>query len=60
MEKAEKFLDFLKLLDVDGMTVASAFQYLDAPDQEHFFGRKRTSALDNLVHSSECGYLLAV
>ena len=42
VEKAEKFLDFLKLLDVDGMTVASAFQYLDAPDQEHFFGRKRT------------------
>lgn len=40
--KAEEFLDFVKSLGVDGVTVASAFQYPDAPDQEHFFGRKRT------------------
>jgi hopanoid biosynthesis associated radical SAM protein HpnH len=42
VEQAEKFLDFLNSLGVDGSTVASAFRYADAPDQEHFFGRKRT------------------
>lgn len=40
--QAEKFLDFTKPLGVDGVTLASAFRYPDAPDQEHFFGRKRT------------------
>ncbi len=42
VEKAEKFLDFLNSLGIDGSTVASAFRYADAPDQDHFFGRKRT------------------
>ncbi|MBJ78131.1 MAG: hopanoid biosynthesis associated radical SAM protein HpnH [Nitrospinae bacterium] len=42
VEQAEKFLDCLNSLGVDGSTVASAFRYADAPDQEHFFGRKRT------------------
>ncbi len=42
VEQAEKFLDYLNSLGVDGSTVASAFRYADAPDQEHFFGRKRT------------------
>lgn len=40
--KAEEFLDFVKPMGVDGVTLASAFQYPDAPDQEHFLGRKRT------------------
>lgn len=42
VEEAEKFMDFVQPLGVDGMTLASAFRYPDAPDQEHFFGRKRT------------------
>ncbi|MFQ5450421.1 MAG: adenosyl-hopene transferase HpnH [Nitrospinaceae bacterium] len=42
VEKAEKFLDFVTPLGVDGVTLASGFRYPDAPDQEHFFGRKRT------------------
>ena len=42
VDEAEKFLDFTKQLDVDGVTLASAFRYPDAPDQEHFFGRKKT------------------
>jgi hopanoid biosynthesis associated radical SAM protein HpnH len=42
VEEAEKFLDHLQPLDVDGMTVASAFQYPDAPTQDQFFGRRRT------------------
>ncbi len=42
VEQAEKFLDFLKPLNVDGMTISSGFRYPDAPDQEHFFGRRRT------------------
>ena len=42
VEEAEKFLDYVQPLDVDGMTVASAFQYPDAPTQNNFFGRQRT------------------
>lgn len=42
VEGAAKFFDFLKPLGVDGMTVSSAFRYPDAPDQDHFIGRKRT------------------
>ncbi len=42
VEEAEKFLDYVQPLDVDGMTVASAFQYPDAPTQDNFFGRQRT------------------
>lgn len=42
VEYAEKFLDTVQPLGVDGMTVASAFQYADAPDQDHFPGRQRT------------------
>jgi hopanoid biosynthesis associated radical SAM protein HpnH len=42
VEQAEKFLDFLIPLNIDGVTLSSAFRYPDAPDQEHFFGRKRT------------------
>jgi len=42
VEEAEEFLDHLKPLGVDGMTVASAFQYPDAPTQDQFFGRHRT------------------
>jgi len=42
VDQAEKFLDFTKPLGVDGVTLASAFRYPDAPDQEHFFARRRT------------------
>ncbi len=42
VEYAEKFLDTVQPLGVDGMTIASAFQYADAPDQDHFPGRQRT------------------
>ena len=42
VEQAEEFLDFLQPLGMDGVTLASAFQYPDAPDQEHFFGRRKT------------------
>ena len=42
VDMAEEFLDFLKPLGVDAMTVASGFSYPDAPDQEHFFGRDKT------------------
>jgi len=42
VSKAEEFLDFVKPLGVDGVTLASAFQYRDAPDQAHFFGRNKT------------------
>ena len=42
VEEAEEFLDHLQPLGVDGMTVASAFQYPDAPTQDQFFGRRRT------------------
>ncbi len=56
VEKAEEFLDFLKPLGVDGITLASAFQYPDAPDQEHFFGRKRTFEFFNeLLEKNENG-----
>ncbi len=42
VEEAEKFLDHVQPLNIDGMTVASAFQYPDAPTQNNFFGRERT------------------
>lgn len=42
VEEAEAFLDHLRPLKVDGMTIASAFQYPAAPDQDHFFGRRKT------------------
>jgi len=42
VDEAEKFLDYVQPLNVDGMTVASAFQYPDAPTQDQFFGRHRT------------------
>ncbi len=42
VEEAEEFFDFVQPLGVDGMTVSAGFQYPDAPDQEHFFGRNKT------------------
>ena len=42
VEDATRFLDFLSPLGVDGMTMAAAFQYLAAPNQEKFIGRKKT------------------
>ncbi len=56
VEDAERFMDFLKPLGVDGMTLASAFQYPDAPDQDHFFGRKRTHEFfDRLLSKNHKG-----
>ncbi|PIQ97444.1 MAG: hopanoid biosynthesis associated radical SAM protein HpnH [Nitrospinae bacterium CG11_big_fil_rev_8_21_14_0_20_56_8] len=42
VDEAEKFLDYLRPLGVDGMTIAAGFSYPDAPDQDHFLGRERT------------------
>lgn len=42
VDQVEEFLDYLKPLGIDAMTVASAFSYPDAPDQDHFFGRANT------------------
>ncbi|MEC7640683.1 MAG: adenosyl-hopene transferase HpnH [Nitrospinota bacterium] len=42
IEEAEEFFDTLGPLNVDGITVSSGFQYLDAPDQDHFMARKKT------------------
>lgn len=42
VEKAREFFDFLSPLGMEGMTVASAFQYHDAPQQDKFFARNRT------------------
>lgn len=47
VDEAESFLDHLRPLNLDGMTVASAFQYLAAPDQDHFSGRKKTMEFFN-------------
>lgn len=51
VEEAEKFFDSLKSLGVDGITVSSGFEYLDARDQEHFMGRDRTFAFFNKLLS---------
>ncbi len=48
-ESATEFLDFLRPLKLDGMTVAAGFQYHAAPDQGHFFGRKKTFEFFNDV-----------
>ncbi len=42
VEDAENFLDHVRPMGVDGMTISSAFQYPDAPVQDNFFGRNRT------------------
>ncbi|MFQ5716075.1 MAG: adenosyl-hopene transferase HpnH [Nitrospinales bacterium] len=56
IEEAEEFFDNLKPLGVDGITVSSGFQYLDAPDQDHFMGRKRTqSFFDELLSRNTNG-----
>ena len=38
-ESAGQLFDLLMSLQVEGLTIASAFKYEDAPDQEHFFNR---------------------
>ena len=44
-ESAARFFDFLTSLGIEGMTVAPAFGYETAPDQEHFMERNGTQAL---------------
>ena len=56
VEKAEEFLDYLSPLGIDGVTMASAFRYPDAPDQDHFFGRRRTfDFFDKLLAKNKKG-----
>jgi hopanoid biosynthesis associated radical SAM protein HpnH len=44
-ENAAALFDFLTSLGVEGMTVAPGFCYPDAPDQENFLDRKKTTIL---------------
>ena len=44
-ESAARFFDFVMSLGVEGMTVAPAFSYETATDQEQFLGRNGTKAL---------------
>ena len=44
-ESAGRLFDLLTSLHVEAMTVASAFNYENAPDQEHFFNRDETFSL---------------
>ena len=56
VEMAEEFLDYLAPLGIDGVTMASAFRYPDAPDQDHFFGRRRTfEFFDKLLAKNKKG-----
>lgn len=56
VEKAAEFLDTLKPMGVDGVTLASAFQYPDAPDQDHFFARNKTHEFfDELLSKNHNG-----
>lgn len=55
VEDAEKFLDHLRPLKVDGMTIASAFHYPDAPTQDQFFGRHKTQAFFKELLSKNIG-----
>ena len=43
VEDAERFLDHVRPLGVDGMTVASAFRYPDAPEPASFASGQLTS-----------------
>ncbi len=58
VEKAKKFFDFLSPLGMDGMTVASAFQYHDAPEQDIFYARNRTHEFfkELLSHNGKNGH----
>lgn len=55
VEYAEKFLDHIRPLGVDGMTVAAAFHYPDAPQQDHFSGRRRTQEFFKELLSKNIG-----
>jgi hopanoid biosynthesis associated radical SAM protein HpnH len=56
VEMAEEFLDYIAPLGIDGVTMASAFRYPDAPDQDHFFGRRRTfEFFDKLLAKNKKG-----
>ncbi len=44
-ENAAALFDFLTSLGVEGMTVAPGFCYPEAPDQENFLNRKKTTIL---------------
>jgi len=56
IEEAETFFDNLRPLKLDGITVSSGFQYHDAPDQDHFMGRRKThSFFDKLLEKNTGG-----
>lgn len=41
-ERVREFFDFAMDLGVEGMTISPGYPYEKAPDQEHFFKRKKT------------------
>jgi hopanoid biosynthesis associated radical SAM protein HpnH len=43
--KVAEFLDFLRDLGVEGVTISPGYAYERAPDQEHFLNRRRTKEL---------------
>ncbi|QCG95393.1 adenosyl-hopene transferase HpnH [Azospirillum sp. TSA2s] len=48
-EQTAAFLDWLKTLGVEGVTIAPGYAYEHAPDQEHFLNRSRTHELFRAV-----------
>ena len=44
-ERVARFLDEMKALGVDGVTISPGYAYERAPDQEHFLNRTRTKQL---------------
>jgi MoaA/NifB/PqqE/SkfB family radical SAM enzyme len=43
--KVAEFLNFIRDLGVEGVTISPGYAYERAPDQEHFLGRRRTKEL---------------
>jgi len=52
-ESAGQLFDLLTSLRVEAMTIASAFKYENAPDQEHFFSRDEAVSLFQSIFKME-------
>ncbi len=44
-DKMAKYMDFVRDLGVEGVTISPGYAYERAPDQEHFLSRRRTKEL---------------
>jgi hypothetical protein len=44
-ERVAGFLDNMKALGIDGVTISPGYSYERAPDQEHFLNRAKTKTL---------------